>query len=133
MCVVGVPVSTGACTTYFEAPTSATPTATATPDLWTFTSQIARGGYASRSFRLTNAGTVQVTLTSLTPSVPVGLGVGIPESSGGGCSLARSIETTEDSMPQLSVAADAGDYCVKVFDIGQIEQSVSFSLTTAHP
>lgn len=124
--------SLAGCTTYFQTPTSSTETTTP-PDPSTFTSRLARGGFASRSFTLTTAGTIQATLTEITPPVPVGLGVGIPQSDGGGCNVSRSVETTAGASPQLSIAADAGAYCVKVFDMGHIEEAASFSVTVTHP
>ena len=121
------------CTTYSETPTSSTETTTTATDLNTFTSRIARGGFASRAFSMTVAGTIQASLTTVTPSVPVGLGVGIPQSDGGGCNVTQSVETSAAASPQLSLAADAGQYCVKVFDTGYVVDAVSFSVTISHP
>lgn len=121
------------CTTYFETPTSSTDTTTATPDLSTFTSRVTPGGFASRSFTTTAAGTIQATLTGLTPPVPIGLGIGIPQSDGGGCNVTTSVETMPANAPQLSVTADAGTYCVKVFDMGHIVEAVSFTVNVTHP
>ena len=118
------------CTTYFETPTSATPTP---PDPSKFESQLVKGGFASRSFILTTAGTIEITLTSLVPSARVGLGVGVPDVDGSACNLSRSVETTAGSSPQVTAAADAGSYCVKIFDIGQVEESAAFAITVAHP
>lgn len=117
-------------TTYFQSPTSAT-TTTATGDPARFESQIVRGGSATRAFTLTTAGTIDVTLTSITPSIVVGLGIGIPRSDGNGCNLSRSVEASVGGS--VSAAADPGSYCVKVFDVGQVEQSASFSVVIAHP
>jgi hypothetical protein len=62
-----------------ETPT--TPTATG-PYTDTFASQLGIRGSATRSFRVTDAGAVSVTLTSIGPpaTVEVGLGLGIPNS-----------------------------------------------------
>jgi hypothetical protein len=43
------------------------------------------------------------------------------------------VETSAGSSPQLSIQADAGTYCVKVFDMGHIQEEVSFTLMIAHP
>ncbi len=129
-CSVALLFCTSACeTVYFDTPTSPT----TTPDPSLFTSQVVRGGSATRAFSLTTAGTIQVTLSELTPSVMVGLGVGIPRPDGGACNLSRSVETMAGSGPHLSVAADPGTYCVKIYDVGQIEDSATFSLNVTHP
>jgi hypothetical protein len=122
----------GCATRYFETPTSST-TPAATPDPATFESQIVRGGSATRAFTLTTAGTIGVTLTSVRPSIVVGLGIGIPRTDGNGCNLSRSVETSAGDSPQVSASADPGSYCVKVFDVGQIDQSASFSVLVTHP
>ena len=132
LCVVSLVLWSTACTTYFETPTSPT-TASPAPDPSTFASQLVKGGFASRAFTLTNTGTIQITLSSVTPSVVVGLGVGIPRPDGSACSLSKSVDTTAGSAPQLAVPADPGTYCVKIYDVGQIEDSVTFAITVTHP
>jgi hypothetical protein len=118
------------CTTYFETPTSATPIP---PDPSKFESQLVKGGFASRSLTLTTAGMIEITLTSVLPAVRVGLGVGVPNADGGACNLSRSLETIAGDSPQVTTAADAGTYCVKIFDVGHVEESASFSITVTHP
>jgi hypothetical protein len=131
-CIVALLFGATACdTVYFETPTSATPTPAPDPSL--FTSQVVRGGFATRAFSFATAGTIQVTLSQLTPSVVVGIGVGIPRPDGGACNLSRSVETMAGSGPHLSVAADSGTYCVKIYDVGQIEDSATFSVIVTHP
>ncbi len=132
-CAVASAALLAACrTTYFETPTSSTAT-TVAPDLSTLTSRVARGGVVSRSFTMASAGTIQLTLTSADPAVPLGVGVGIPRSDCGGCDLTRSTETMPDAQPQVALSADAGQYCVKVFDTGLVVDAVSFSVTITHP
>ena len=132
-CALACVVTLAACsTTYFETPTSSTPTTT-TPDLSTLTSRVTRGGFVSRSFTMASAGNIQLTLTSVDPAVPLGIGVGIPQSDGGGCNLTRSVETTADTQPQVALGADAGQYCVKVFDTGFVADAVSFTAKITHP
>jgi hypothetical protein len=124
--LVLLPLAAACGTTYFDLP--AAPTATQ-PDPSVFASQIVRGGFASREFTIAAAGTVQVTLTSVTPAVVLGLGIGIPRPDNRGCYLSASVDTAAGSSPQLTAAADAGSYCVKVFDIGTITETATFSVT----
>jgi hypothetical protein len=131
-CIVALLLCTTACdTVYFETPTSATTTPAPDPSL--FTSQVVKGGSATRAFNFTTAGTIQVTLSQLTPSMVVGIGVGIPRPDGGACNLSRSVETMAGAGPHLSVAADPGTYCVKIYDVGQIENSATFSIIVTYP
>ena len=63
----------------------------------------------------------------------VGLGVGIPQSSGTGCFLTQFVQTGASSSPQLTVSVDAGSYCVRLHDTGTLTAPVSFSVTIVRP
>ena len=92
-------------------------------------------GSASRSFVVSETGTVSVTLQSAGPpaEVELGIGVGIPRSTGGGCSLSRSVTATAAAAPHLEVTAEPGTYCVQVFDVGALTGDVRFSVSVLHP
>lgn len=116
--------------------TDVVPTA-ATPDTTTdvFSTQLGIGGSATRSFKVRTTGTVSVTLTSVGPpnTVAVGVGVGIPQATGSGCNLTRSAVTTASTDPQITLTADAGTYCVRVYDAGSLTGDVVFSVSVLHP
>jgi hypothetical protein len=59
--------------------------------------------------------------------VTVGLGVGIPQSDGAGCYLTETVSAGAGS--QLTVAVEAGTYCVRLFDTGALTSQVAFSVT----
>ena len=68
------------------------------------------------------------------PSVPIGVGIGVPKEGSSVCSLATSMVTTAESTPSLSAAVDAGSYCVQVFDAGYLTDSdVAFSISITSP
>lgn len=120
-------VSTG-CSEPVETPTSATTAATT----FTLSNTITVNGTASRSFVTTASGAIELTLSSVVPEVPLGVGVGIPRADGGGCQLTRSAETVGGSGPHVTVDAVPGAYCVKVFDLGSISERVTFSAVVTH-
>lgn len=126
-----------ACDNGPELPTSATSTATTTPAASpvteTFSSVLAVGGYASRSFNAAKAGTATVTLTSASASstLKLGMGLGIPDGVGSGCLFTRSTETAAGG--QLSATVDAGSYCVRVWDLGTLTATTSFTVTIVRP
>ena len=116
--------------------TAEVPTAPdAGPFLDVFASQLGVHGTATRSFTVREPGTVSVTLTSAGPpaTLELGLGVGIPNSSGAGCNLTKSVVTGAASSPQLTIDADGGAYCVRVFDVGNVTENVTFSVSVLHP
>jgi hypothetical protein len=111
--------------------TLAPPTASAGSD--SFASNVPVLGAASRAIEASQAGTLTVNLTSLAPAdAVIGLGVGVPRASGGGCFLTMSLDATTGTQP-LSVTVDRGTYCVRVYDSGLLKAPATFTLTTAHP
>lgn len=118
-------------------PAAPTPTTTATvvtsPVTEVFATQLAVGGTSSRTFTAAKAGTATVTLTSVDSSstLKIGFGVGIPDVTGSGCFFTKSAETAAGA--QLSVSVDPGVYCVRVYDIGTLTSTISFTVTIVRP
>jgi len=115
--------------------TVTSPTATADIDrlVREFSSVLVPGGGASRSFELTDAGPIAVTLKSTTPAgIPIGVGIGIPRSDGS-CALQASVETAAGSAAQLSIAADTGAYCARVYDLGTLASPLPFTISISRP
>jgi hypothetical protein len=114
--------------------TTTSPTTTTTsPTSVTFASQVTVKGGTSRTFTMSTAGTVKVTMTSLGNGTQVaGLGVGIPATSAP-CSLALSVVTGPSGAPQIVTSADPGTYCVQVYDTGTLTGDTDFSVTVEHP
>ena len=110
--------------------TSTTPSPTpATGESWS--SVVAPGGQSTRSFTVNASGTIAVTLTNA--DTTLGLGVGLPRVTGGGCRLGVTVNTSAGSSPQISAPADAGQYCVQVYDLGTLQDPVGFALKIDHP
>jgi hypothetical protein len=109
-------------------PSSSNPTAATD----TFASFLAIGGSSAHTFPVSKSGTIVVTLTSVTPSLMVGVGIGIPGSST--CILSSSSNATAGLTPPITIPVDAGTYCVEVYDAGALNvPGVAFSMTIAHP
>ena len=117
-----------------DASTATSPTVTS-PVTETFSGQFSSGGTAARAFTAASSGTVSITLTQVGPPADaiVGLGVGIPQSTGTGCLLTQTIRTGASPSPQLTVPVDAGTYCVRLHDPGTLTSTVAFSVTIIRP
>jgi hypothetical protein len=124
----------GACGAVFGcSDTTETPTTTTVPSTeFTVSSSFTKSGSASRTFVNTAAGDVNLTLTSASPAVALGIGVGIPRSNGAGCEVSSYVVTSSSPSPQLIASAEAGTFCVKVFDVGNVVETVTFSLFVKH-
>lgn len=116
-----------------DPPTTPTPDPTTTTVV--FASNLAVGGSSTRSFEVTRAGVVSVTLVSVggSTTLKVGLGLGIPLSDGTGCVLSRSVETVAGNTAQLELAVDTGKYCLQIYDPGTLTGVVAFSINLIYP
>jgi len=111
--------------------TPTTPSSPSSSMSETWSSIVAPGGQSTRSFTVNSSGTITVTLTAA--GATLGLGIGLPRVTGGGCRLGVSVNTPAGSAPQLSASADAGQYCVQVYDLGTLTDTVGFALKIDHP
>lgn len=128
-----------------ETPTSPTTDATTTTTATTAASPVfaedwvdtlAVGGERFYSFTVTQYGTVNVSLTSVSgPYVPgtvtVGMGLGTPSAET--CLVTTSISTPAGTGPQLTGTYNPGVYCVIVRDVGNLFSAARFSITVAYP
>jgi hypothetical protein len=113
--------------------TAATPIASAA-QTDTFTGTLQVGGTNVHLFNVAQVGTVSATLTAVGPpsTVFVGLALGVP--SGTACGLAVTINTQAGSAPQLTGTATlAGQFCVQIYDVGNLAGPASYSVTVTHP
>jgi hypothetical protein len=127
-------------------PTSPTTTTTTTTTTSTtlaspafsedFNGTVPVGGSTFYSFTVTQYGTVNVSMTSVSgqfvPStVTLGLGLGTPEAEG--CATTTGVQTQSGAGPQLTGAYNPGVYCVKVSDVGNLFAAARFAVTIAYP
>jgi hypothetical protein len=121
------------CGSTATAPTTATPTA---PTTEIFTGSLSVQGTAFYSFGVSESGAVGITLVGLTSgtnalSTVVLLGYGIP--SGTGCGLSISTRTAPALAAQIRNVLPQGIYCVSVADVGNLADSVNFTVRIVHP
>lgn len=113
--------------------TSPTPVADTATMLKEFSNVIVPGGSASREFTLTAAGPIGITLKSTTPDgVLVGVGIGIPRGNGS-CALSAAVETVAGATAQITLNADVGAYCARVYDLGTLTAPLPFTISISRP
>jgi len=123
----------GACGGTTTTPTTPTSPATTTD---TFDGTLAQTGSINHIFAVAANGTVTVSLTSVAPLSTMSLGVAVSTSDGTSC--LTPITQTSDARAgsvALTGTATTGNYCVRVYDSGNIPPStdVSFTLQIVHP
>jgi hypothetical protein len=122
-------------------PTSPTSTTTTTTiaeasNTELFEDTVGVGGSAFYSFTVQQQGTVNLTLTSVSgvfvpATVMMGIGLGVP--GGTDCATTTTTNTASGSTPQVTGTYDAGIYCAKIWDLGNLYAPARFSLAIAHP
>jgi hypothetical protein len=133
-----VTIAAGGCSKNNPSTSTTTPTPTPVAPTTTneFDSTVPVGGSAFYSFSITQYGTVNITLTSVSgtdvpPTVMLGLGLGQP--SGTTCSTTSTTNAAAGATAQLTGSYDVGVYCAKVSDIGNLFAPANFTMSIAHP
>jgi hypothetical protein len=113
--------------------TQGEPISFANPGTDTYASVLFPGGFTSRTFEASAAGTVTVIMDTISPDSVASLagGLGFPRSDGGGCQLTSTFVASRGA--QLAVPVELGTYCIKISDPGTLTQLTSFSLRIIHP
>ena len=128
-----------------ETPTSpstttdtSTNTTAATPVTVTeeFSGRLSVGGSSFFSFTTTQTGTIALTLTGVSgQNVPstvwLGLGIGVPNAED--CVTSASVNTAAGSSSQISGSYNAGVYCARVHDIGNLFAPANFNVSIVRP
>ena len=120
-------------------PTSTTPTTPTAAEASVsepFSGTVPVGGARFYAFEVGAYGTVNLTLDAVgggavPPTVWMGLGLGVPE--GTDCSTTTSLNTQAGGGPHVSTTLDAGTYCARIYDIGNLPAAAPFAVTIAHP
>jgi hypothetical protein len=127
--VFALALAAGACSSDTQVPPAPTPVPASITD--TFTGTLTVGGTSAQPFIVQQTGHVTVTLNSMDPSVPVGVGIGTPST--GGCALVnRQSPVVAGPSPALSGIALKGSLCVTVYDIGNLTSPATYTLTVFH-
>jgi len=119
--------------------TTTTPTApTTAPSITdTFNADLSQQGSITHNFKVASIGEVTVTLTSVSPLATMSLGVGMMTSDGTSCisTLTQNDNARANSTVALQGTAASGNYCIRVYDSGNIPVSttVSYTITVLHP
>jgi hypothetical protein len=118
-----------------NSPTTPTRTPAAASQSERYVATMGVGGSSFYSFSVSQYGTVTVTLTAVSgfddPSVAIGLGLGVP--SGFGCTPSTTATASAGATPQITNVYEIGVYCLRVYDVGNLNGPLTFDVTVAHP
>ncbi len=97
---------------------------------------MAVGGFRFFSFSTAQYGTINLTLNSVSGTdvpadVQMGLTLGRPD--GTNCATLTNMNTQAGTTPQVSGIYEAGVFCAKIADVGNLTAPAQFDITIAHP
>lgn len=109
-------------------PTQPTPTTTET-----FSGNVNQNGAVTFPFAVQSSGTITATLTSLEPLSTLPIGMSLGTWNGSACTVAIANDSATQGVAVSGTVSAAGNYCVRVYDVGNIQNTVSVTVQVVHP
>jgi hypothetical protein len=128
-------LATAGCSTSAATSTSTLPTAPTTPATTeNFSGTVQVGGSDANPFTVTLSGqAINLTLTSAGPPSTIFMGFGVGSWDGTTCTLlSGGFITTQANAAQLSGNINSGQYCLMVYDVGNMSAPVTYTATVTH-
>jgi hypothetical protein len=99
----------------------------------TFEGQLTVNGAVSHPFVVTRAGSLSATLTAIEPEdAIIGVGLGTWNSGTNSCALIITNDLAPGGAVLVGTASVAGNFCVRVNDVGKLTGTAGYFLTVAH-
>jgi hypothetical protein len=120
------------CGSNSSTPTASTPVTTTE----SFDGTVDHASSSGNSFTVTTTGTVTITLTAVGPLTTMSMGVGVGTWDGTSCGVSTiKNDNARTGAPALTGTANAGSYCVNVYDSGNVpvDGEVSYEVQVVHP
>ena len=107
-------------------------TPTATPITDTFLGTLTVNGGVTHQFAAARSGTIQETLTALSPDSTVILGISLGTWNGNTCQVVLAKDNATLGSIVLGTASSAGTLCARVYDVGNLTEPASYEITVVH-
>lgn len=112
--------------------TTPAPAPRTSPVTEAFTSNLTVQGSVTRMVRAEQAGTFTARITA-TDQAEVNVGLALGLRAGNACLVTTDAIGAAGAGLELSLTVDGGDYCVRIFDVGQLQAPMSFTITLTYP
>jgi hypothetical protein len=113
------------------AESTSSPTSPATE---TFAGTLVVHGSSLSTFSVVQAGAVTVTINSLNAPANTVVGLGLGTLVAGTCNFSVSnLSAVAASAAQISTTESPGQYCVSIYDVGDLTTDATFTVSIAHP
>lgn len=125
---IAVLVMTG-CNDPVTIPTTPTPN----PTTETFTGTLTVNGGVTHPFSAATAGAVTATLTNIGPDENPTVGLLLGTWNGSSCAVVIPNDAATRSTAVIGTANQAGQLCVRIYDVGRITTPQDYEITVVHP
>ena len=115
----------------FNAPTA--PSGPAPTVTETFSGSINRNGAATHTFTTQASGTVTATLTTVTPDSELIVGFSVGTWNGTLCQIVLANDQAKQAAVVTGGVSALGSLCVRIYDVGNITDPISYEITVVHP
>jgi hypothetical protein len=114
-----------------ETPT--TPTQPSVPDVTeTFSGTVNRNGADTHDFTVARSGLMRATLTTLAPDSTLVIGMSLGTWNGTTCQIVLANDNATLNAQVTGNAGSAGRFCVRIYDVGNITDTVDYQVTVVH-
>ena len=111
----------------FQPPTGPTPV----PQTEVLSGALNVNGARTHPFVTQAGGTVTATLTTIDPDVRVGLSLGTWN--GLACQIIIANDSAVKNITVTGTASSVGNFCVRIYDVGNFTTSTSYEVSVLHP
>jgi hypothetical protein len=111
-------------------PTAPTPPPTVTE---TFSGAVNRNGAVTHTFTTQASGTVTATLTALAPNSELIVGMSLGTWNGSVCQIVLANDNAKQASVVTGGVSSLGSLCVRIYDVGNIADPITYEITVVHP
>jgi hypothetical protein len=131
-CTLMLPLLAAGCGDDPVTPTTATTTTVVTD---TFTGTITRNGATAHPFPIVSSagGTVTAVLKTLSPDATATVGMSLGTWNGTGCQAVISNDRATVASSILGSATSVGTLCLRIFDVGSLNEPQDYEVQVQHP
>jgi hypothetical protein len=105
----------------------------ATPQTDTYSGTLSKNGAFTHAFSISTLGSITTTIVSLAPNTAQIVGLQLGVWNGTSCTAASSTDVATTGSSITLNASAAGIVCVRLYDVGFIDDPVLYQLQVTHP
>ena len=123
-------IGASACSNDTTTPTTPTTAVTVTD---TFAGPLTQNSGATHSFSTAASGNVSALITNLSPTSSIIVGLSLGTWNGASCSIVLVNDKATQTSSLLGTASGSGTLCVRVYDVGNITEPITYEVQVTHP